>query len=142
MSPNHDAINNNEEIIPLDTFEYVELIIQPAIIEFVENLHPDKRIKDDSVEFCMECGVEIAVCFGSGKQGVNAGLVAKERKPSEIQSKGDCQLIDSLADDHFPHICRDQGGAFGRRFSIKDLFRGGVGCEGEGGKGVHDKVHP
>jgi len=46
LATDHDAVDTNEEIITMDTFEDVEFVIQTTVVELVEYLHPNEGIED------------------------------------------------------------------------------------------------
>lgn len=47
LAANHDGVDGPEEIIARDTFENIELVVETPVIEFVEDLEPDKGVKDE-----------------------------------------------------------------------------------------------
>jgi hypothetical protein len=47
----HDAIDPQEPEVAMDAFENVEFVIQSAVVDLVEDLHPDERVEHDRVEF-------------------------------------------------------------------------------------------
>lgn len=46
LSPNNDELNDNEEVIPLYSFEDVHLVVNASVVVLIENLHPDEGIED------------------------------------------------------------------------------------------------
>ena len=46
----YNAVNANKEVVALYTLEYVKLVVEPAVIEFVEDLYPNEGIKDYSIQ--------------------------------------------------------------------------------------------
>ena len=50
LQANHDAVDDDEEPIALNASEDVELIVQAAAVELVEDLHPNKHVEDDGIE--------------------------------------------------------------------------------------------
>lgn len=90
LGADHDAVDADEEVVALDTGEYVEFVVQTSVVEFVEDLHPDKRIEHHCGQFQFLLRV--------------GGVVAEDSLASKVEDECDCQLEDGLANDHFPHI--------------------------------------
>ena len=87
--PSHnDELDPDEEIIPLDPFEYVKPIIKPSVVILIEDLHPYKGVEYQSLHF-----IPLITC----------DLCARK-----IEDQCDNELVYRLADDHLPHGCGDQ----------------------------------
>lgn len=90
LETNHEEGDEDKELVALDALEDVELIVEAAVVEHVEYLHPDKGVEDDGVEFSL--------------LPLDGGVVAEDLVAGKVEDKGDGELIDGLADDHLPHL--------------------------------------
>lgn len=50
LQSNHEDVDDDEELIAVDTFEDVELVVETTVVELVEDLHPYEGVEDDGVE--------------------------------------------------------------------------------------------
>lgn len=123
LQTDHENVNEDEELIALQTLKDVVLVVQSSVVELIENLHPHKGIEDD--------GAELGV--GVAREDAGAG---------KVQNKGDDELENSLADDHLPHVGGNEGCLLALGWAVEDFVCGRVGGEGEGCEGIHDEVHP
>ena len=90
MKTDHDAVDDDEEQVAVDTHENVELVVKTATVEFVEDLHPDEHVEDDGVELQFF--------------GFDGCVVAEDGTTGEVEDENDDELEDGLTDDHFPHL--------------------------------------
>jgi hypothetical protein len=93
LTTHHETVNAQKPVVFKHAFKDIEVIVQSAVVELVENLHPDKGIKDD--------GVELELLLGVMKD------TPKNLFSSEIERQCHSQLIDCLANNHFPHGHRE-----------------------------------
>ncbi|KZL80213.1 hypothetical protein CI238_06569 [Colletotrichum incanum] len=128
LGADHDAVDNDEEVVAVNALKDVELVIETTVVEFVEDLHPDKSVEDHGVELKLLVLVE--------------GVVAEDGVTSEVQDERGGQLEDGLPDDHLPHVDGDERRLLALRKTVEDLLSGGIRSQGKGGKGVHDEVDP
>lgn len=128
LGADHNAVDDDEEVVAVNTLKDVELIIQPTVVELVEDLHPHKGVEDHGVE------LELLVFV--------VGVIAEDGVAGEVEDQGSSQLEDCLADDHLPHVDGDEGRLLALWQSVKDLLGRGVRSERKSGKGVHDEVDP
>lgn len=115
LAADHEAVDSQKPIVLEHAFEDVEVVVQSAVVELVENLHPDKRIEDDGVE------LEALLFLRAVKD------IPKDMGSGEIEGERHSQLIDGLADNHFPHGHREQRCTLGGWLSVETLFGWSVG---------------
>lgn len=104
LAANHDKVDHNEEVVALDTLENVELIVEPSVIEFVEDLHPDERVENHATD----CNV--------------VSWSVEDLGASIVQNEGGDKLEDGLADDHLPHGDRDERRVALCGLAVENLF--------------------
>lgn len=115
LAADHEAVDSQKPIVLEHAFEDVEVVVQSAVVELVENLHPDKRIEDDGVE------LEVFLSLRAVKD------ISKDLVSGEIEGERHSQLIDRLADNHFPHGHREQRCTLWDWLSVETLFGWSVG---------------
>ena len=84
----------NEEQVAMNTLEYVEFVVEAAVVEDIEDLHPHKAVENE--------GVELELLVGVGE------VVAEDFATCEVEYKDDSELVDVLAHDLLPHGCGDE----------------------------------
>lgn len=47
LAANHDAVDPDEEPVPVQARQYIKFVVQAPIVELVEYLHPDEGVEDD-----------------------------------------------------------------------------------------------
>lgn len=45
LAADHEDVDADEEPVAVEVFKHIELVVQPSIVELVEDLHPDERVK-------------------------------------------------------------------------------------------------
>ena len=50
LAGDHDNGDGDEEVVVLHTGEDVELVVEAAVVELVEDLHPDEGVEDDGAD--------------------------------------------------------------------------------------------
>ena len=123
MTSDHNECNRDEEWIALNAAKDVQLIVQSATIDFVENLQPDEGVERDGLH-------------GSYRPS-GEDLLARE-----IENEGDDELDNCLTEYHLPHVERDNGRALRFRFTIEQFERRWISGQRQRSKGVHDQVDP
>jgi hypothetical protein len=76
LTPNHDAVDANEEPVLVHTFEDIKFVVKPSVVEFVEDLHPHKCVEGHCVQLVPE--------FRIGFEVIGEYLFA-----GEVENKGD-----------------------------------------------------
>ena len=117
----------DEEPVAEDTFKHVELVVEAAVVEDVEDLHPDEAVEDE--------GVELELYVRVGK------VVAEDIATGKVEHEDDGDLVDVLTHDLLPHgDCDERTSTLG--WAVENLFGRRVGGEGKGCKGIHNEVDP
>lgn len=96
----HHGVNCEEPVVSLYPFEDVVPVIQATAVELVEYLHPDKSIKNNSVEFCV-------ILFQ-----------VKNATTCKIESEAEREFVYRLPQYHLPHRSGEQRGVPGSWRSI------------------------
>lgn len=143
LSPNHDDVDSDEEPIAGDTLKNVELIVKTTVavgvrsraaeqsqmrckhknlLVLVENLHPHKSVENQSLHMII--------------------VITQDAWASKVKNKGNNQLVDSLTNNHLPHIDSDQRRRLGIRLPVKNAVCGGVSSQSKRGESVHNQVDP
>lgn len=60
LQTDHEYVDKNEELVPLKTLEYIELVVESSVVEFVEDLHPHKRVEDNGAKLSVRIAGEDA----------------------------------------------------------------------------------
>ena len=89
LAADHDGVDEPEEVVARDTLEDVEAVVETAVVEFVEDLEPDKGVEDKSA---------VALGFGGVRH-----VVPQKGAAAEVDAERDGELGNSLPDDHLPH---------------------------------------
>jgi hypothetical protein len=92
----------------MNSGEDIQLVVEPATIELVENLEPDESVERNSSDIQFIPSTEY-IC------------------PSEVENECDDKLKNGLAEDHFPHVERDDGRAFGFGLAVKEFHGWRIG---------------
>ena len=104
--PTHDdELDSKEPPIAEHAFKDIETIVQAARVPLVEDLHPNEGIEYNCREY-LAFVTEVASC--------------------KVQDKRDGHLIDTLAEDHFPHCEGDKRRGFGFGSAVKNMWRGRI----------------
>ena len=53
LPSDNDKLNADEKVIPKHTFEDVQLIVKTPIVVLIEDLHPNKGVKNHSLELVL-----------------------------------------------------------------------------------------
>ena len=64
LTTDHDGVDADEEVVLENAFEDIEFVVQTAVVEFIEDLHPDEGVEDYGIQLLAEnaiVGVEIVV---------------------------------------------------------------------------------
>lgn len=71
LTPNHDAVDANEEPVFVHTFEDIKFVVKPLVVVLVEDLHPHKRVEDHCVQLLSEfrTGFEVVGEYLFGRRG-------------------------------------------------------------------------
>jgi hypothetical protein len=118
LAGNHNHQDGDVKVVALHAGENVELVVQAAVVEHVEDLHPDKGVEDQGADL------------------FTVDLVFEDAGAGVVQDEGYDELEEGLADDHFPHDGGDQGrGALGG-LAVEDFFGWRIGGEGKSSHGV------
>lgn len=112
LTTNHDAIDSDKPVVLQHPFKDVEVVVKPAVVELVQDLHPDKRVEND--------GIELKLLLRVSK------IVSKNAAASEEECKGHSKLIDSLSDDHLPHCRGEQWSTLRSRLPVQNFLSRGV----------------
>ena len=128
LSANHDTVDADKEEVALKTSEDVELVVQTAVVEFVEDLHPDKSVEDHGVKLELLRGV-VEVVFEDASTG-------------EVENESDNQLEDRLSDDHLPHVHCNEWCFLAGWFAFENDWSWWIGGKCESCEGIHDQVDP
>lgn len=128
LRAHHDEVDNDEEDVAVDALQDVELVVQAAVVELVEDLHPDEGVEHHSVELQHLIRV--------------LGVVAQNLGSGEVQDERHRQLENGLPDDHLPHVYRHQGRTLGLGFAVQNFLSRGVGCKCQRSERVHDEIDP
>ena len=126
LTTNHDSQDDDEEPVVGDALENIETVIEPAVVQCVEDLHPDEGVEDQGWQL-------LPLVFA---------VVAEDRLAGKVEDKGDDQLVNCLTDDHLPHPQGDERSRLRVRLPVKKAACWGIGCEGQCGERVHDEVDP
>ena len=105
LSTHDDELNSNEPPIAEHAFKNIETIVQAARVPLVEYLHPNKGIEHNRREY-IAFVAEVASC--------------------KVQDKRDGHLVNTLADDHFPHCEGDEWSGFGLGSAVQNMCRWGI----------------
>lgn len=76
LTANHQAIDSHKPVVFVHSLENVEPVVETSIIEFVEDLHPDERIKDYRVHLRLQ---EVVICK----------IVSKDTGSGEVKGESD-----------------------------------------------------
>lgn len=117
LAADHNEVDAQEPVVAEHALEDIEVVVEATVVELVKDLHPDEGVEDDCGELA---GAKTGVCVGE--------VGVEEFVAGEVEHEGYGQLVDCLAEDHFPHCHCEEGGAFGDGLSVEDLFCWGVGC--------------
>ncbi len=121
LTPDHDTVDPDEEPVPVQTSQDIEFVVQPAVVELVEDLHPDEGVEDD--------------------RAADILWIVEEFLPrAEVQDQGYGELEDGLSDYHLPHRGGDQRGAAFDGLAVEDFFGWRVGGQCKGCEGVPGRV--
>jgi hypothetical protein len=123
----HDR-DADEKPVGEDALKHVNLVVDTAVVEDVEDLHPHKDVEDEGVELELLVGVR--------------EVVAENVSTGEVEHEDDSELVDVLAGHLLPHGRGDEGLVATLRWAIQDPVGRRVGGEGEGGEGIHYQVDP
>lgn len=146
LETDHQEVDEDEELVAVDTLENVEFVIKSPVVEFVEDLHPNKGVEND--------------CIKLQHLILAISVIVEDLWAGEVKSECDDKLENGLSDNHLPHletavsyICRNQQEVWAYidrdkrcilslRRSVKDLVGRRIRCQCERGKCVHDEVDP
>jgi len=92
LGPDDDDLDANEVFIFEHPFKYVELVVETAAIPLVEDLHEDKSIEHQCLQLIL----------------FMYSLIRQDTDPSKIEDERNDKLENCLANDHLPHVQRDQ----------------------------------
>lgn len=113
LTTDHDAVDSDKPVVLQHPFEDVEVVVEPAVVKLVEDLHPDKRVEND--------GVELKLLLLVGE------IVSKNAAASKEEREGHSKLIDRLPEDHLPHCHGKQWCTLRSRLPIQNLLSRWVG---------------
>lgn len=125
LCTNHDAIDTNKEEVTLKTSKDVELVVKTTIVEFVEDLHPDKCVEDHSIE------LELPIW-----------AISENASTGKVEDECDDKLKDCLTDNHLPHIDGDEWCLLASGFAVQDLWGWWISGKSKSSQRVHDQVNP
>lgn len=128
LTPDHDAVDTEEPVVPEHAFEDVQLVVKSPVVKLIENLHPNEGVENDSVE--------LQLTF------VGAETAPEKLVASEVEHKGDGKLVNGLSNNHLPHSHSEKRCTLGDGLAVENLFCRGVSCKCEGSKRVHDQINP
>lgn len=80
----------------LFTFKDVELVVEPTVVQLVEDLHPHKRVKHNGIQ------LQHLILI--------MAIVAEDLGAGKVKCEHHDQLQDRLSNDHLPHLCECQLG--------------------------------
>ena len=126
LTADHDEEDADEEQVTLDTLQNVELVVQTAVVQRVEDLHPDEGVEDHGLQLCH-------LLFSA---------VTEDLRTRKVENKSNDELVNCLSNDHLPHVDRDKRRGLGIRLAVKDLACRRISCQSKSSHGVHDQVNP
>mmetsp|Transcript_58738 Transcript_58738/g.155401 ORF Transcript_58738/g.155401 Transcript_58738/m.155401 type:complete len:581 (+) Transcript_58738:1055-2797(+) len=144
-----DDEHADEDGVAHDPLEGVELVVDLACVDLVEELGPDEGVVDDGVAVALRGVVPGAVAADRHAVGRGAVVALRDAVPEldrlrrpiqDAQAEED--LVGSLDQQVPPHVAVDEqvGAAVG--LAVKHVRGRQLRGEGERGEGVHDEVDP
>lgn len=96
------------------------------------DLAEDERVEDQTGELVLLINPDCLV----------GGAEAEDLVTGKVEDESDNDLVESLTEDHHPHLSRDERRSLAVGLALEYLGGGGIGSEGKSGEGVHDEVDP
>lgn len=120
-----------------DTLKNIELVVKTTVateyqksshrtvlagnlLVLVENLHPHKSVENQSFHM----------------------IFVVIQDATKVKNKCDNKLVDSLTNNHLPHVDSDQRRRFGVRLPVENTVCGRVSSQSKCSEGVHDQIDP
>jgi hypothetical protein len=128
LSADNNGVDAQKPVVPKHALEDIELVVEAAAVEFVENLHPHEGVEDN-------CGK----LFGSKIWVAAVKLWIQKLVPREVQHEDHSEFVDCLSEDHLPHVHGEEWGTFGYGFSIQNFCCRAVG--GSVSPGVSERTY-
>jgi hypothetical protein len=127
LTSNSDELHTDKPWVAKDSLiPNIQLVIDPPTVVLIEKLHPHVNVQYQRLELLyLKLSVRI------------------EQVPASVMNnKNNYQLIDGLANDHFPHRDRDNRGIARLRLSLQEIGRRMISSVAKRSKDIHNQVDP
>lgn len=122
--PGKGESSRNDEVSHIRAARPLDVGIRTTRVDHVEDLREGESVKDQSLELVLLVDRQRRV----------GRVQVQDLVSGKVESERDDELVHRLAQDHDPHLDRDERSGLAVRFAAERLGVGRVRSEGEGGE--------